>query len=75
MFRGSVVSIVSVQHIPIAYTDHVQIHRFSLALYVLVVIQSNWVYKGHLALGKVFAAGPYKHIMVRDAASSKPCGP
>ena len=38
-------------------------------------LQSIWVYKGHLALGKVFAAGPYKRLMVRDAASSKLCGP
>ena len=30
-------------------------------------VQSSWVYKGHLALGKVFAAGPYKRLMVRDA--------
>ena len=40
-----------------------------------VAVQSNWVYKRHLALGKVFAAGPSKRLMVRDAASSKPCVP
>ena len=38
-------------------------------------VQSIWVQKGHLALGKVFAAGPYRRLMVRDAASSKLCGP
>ena len=37
-------------------------------------VQSSGVYKGHLALGKVFATGPYKRFMVRDAASSKLCG-
>ena len=31
--------------------------------------------EGPPGLGKVFAAGPYKRLVVRDAASSKLCGP